>query len=165
MVGKDAVISRPQEVWRGDLTSLRASELDSISNDALEFSVSASAATATAADHQVMHGVCLWFSVGGRGDSAQAGSPPPRSAQSQEDALDSISDDTRQQHVMSTGPDDPPTHWKQTLIALPEPLLLSRSETRLRCALALRRGGGREGGGSQRCRQYLISLMVSQEPA
>ena len=162
MVGKDAVISRPQEVWRGDLTRLRASELDSISNDALEFSVSASAATAAAAD-QVMHGVCLWFSVGGRGDSAQAGSPPVRGAQSQEDAVDGSSDDTRQQHVMSTGPDDPPTHWKQTLIALPEPLLLSRSETRLCCAIALRRGGGREGGGTQRCRQYLISLMVSQE--
>ena len=142
LVSEDSVISIPQEVWRCNLMQVRVEDLAFI-DKALEFSVqSAVDPAATSQADLAMHGICLWFSVGG--------------------GVEEASPDAGTPEILSTGPADPPTHWKQSVICLPEPLLLSQTETRLSCAVALRRGGGGGASGAgKRCRQYLISLTVS----
>jgi len=158
LISKEAMMAGPQVVWRGDLASVRTDELDLISSD-LEFHINGAASRHNGAP---LHGICLFFQCHcAKGDMRDS------------DA------DASEEGVFSTGPVDPPTHWKQSVIVLPQPLVLQQKPTRLRCHVALRRagsagngsmgggGGGRGGGagGSQRCRQYLLSLMLSEEPA
>jgi type I protein arginine methyltransferase len=181
VVPKEALLSPGQVVWQAQLQRLSVRELDEISKHDLEFTLGGSSRhgshMASAVD-----GICLWFSVqapsmnalvecavGNRGGAPAGAGVGGRGkvragTQSPNDSNDGGS-------VFSSGPYDAQTHWKQTIISLPAPLPLRRTGDggqgaregeglRIRCALALRRAVP-EGGAF--CRQYLLSLTVSQE--
>lgn len=180
-VPKEALLSPGQVVWQAQLQRLSVRELDEISKHDLEFKLGGSSHhgshMASAVD-----GICLWFSVqapsmnalvecavGKRGGAPAGAGVGGRGkvwagTQSPSDSNDGGS-------VFSSGPYDAQTHWKQTIISLPAPLPLRRTGDggqgaregeglRIRCALVLRRAVP-EGGAF--CRQYLLSLTVSQE--
>jgi len=146
MVRKEAVLAQERVVWEADLTRLSVHELDLVSNDSLEFKIPGNTAHDSSSG-RAMHGLCLWFSVGGPTASLlQAASMRSTPLIASHDPIVTL-------QPLSTGPMDAETHWKQTIIALPEPLALERPVTRLECAVALRRGSGRE---------YLLALTVSE---
>jgi len=192
-VPKEALLSPGQVVWQAQLQRLSVRELDQISKHDLEFTLGGSARDGSDASlmASAVDGICLWFSVqapsmhalvecavgkrggapggagvGGRGKVRAGGTQSPGHGGTQ-----SPSDSNNEGSVLSSGPYDAQTHWKQTIISLPAPLPLWRTgdggqgaregeALRIRCALVLRRAVP-EGGAF--CRQYLLSLTVSQE--
>ena len=190
----DAMLAEERLVWQADLRQVTARELQHVTNDALEFNISASApetgsgsasqteaasgggpAAVTGvggAKRLALHGIALWFAVGGPSARAgtSTGTSAPRTPSRQKRPLGAAGDGAHtrarthtltdaeahtytnvQTHahtggrtLLATGPMDPETHWKQTIIALPHPLPLRADVTRLHAALSLRRADDRQ---------------------
>jgi hypothetical protein len=189
----DALLDEQRLVWQADLRQVSSRELQHVTNDALEFNISASApqtgsgsASQTAqteaasgggaadvtgvggSKRLALHGIALWFAVGGPSASSSTSTrAPPRTSRRQKRPLGVAGDGPRthththtltdaeahththgQAHAntytLATGPMDPETHWKQTIIALPHPLPLRADVTRLHCGLSLRRAEHRQ---------------------
>jgi hypothetical protein len=192
----DALLAEERLVWEADLRQVSSRELQHVTNDALEFNISASApqtgsgsASQTAqteaasgggaadvtgvggSKRLALHGIALWFAVGGPSASSSASTHAPRTPRRQKRPLGVAGDGPHthahthtqtdaeahtythgQAHthththtsLLATGPMDPETHWKQTTIARPHPLPLRADVTRLHCGLSLRRAEHRQ---------------------
>jgi hypothetical protein len=207
----DALLAEERLVWLADLRQVSIRELQHVTNDALEFNISASAPqTGSASASQTaqteaasrggaaavtgvggskrlsLHGIALWFAVGGPSASSSASTHAPRTPRRQKRPL-GVAGDGPQTHththtltdaeahtythgqghthththtsLLATGPMDPETHWKQTTIVLPHPLPLRADVTRLHCGLSLRRAEHRQVA-SRFCKLVAQGLML-----
>ena len=115
-------IAEPEEVLSVVLKFVDAEDLQSVTRP-LEFELS---------KHALCHGFAAWFSCGFEVDTKNAG------------------DSTAV--TLATGPDAPPTHWQQTVVVLPDALMLSKGE-RIGCVVTLQQD-------STNHRHYNISIDV-----
>ena len=198
-----ALLAPESVVWSANLTHLRAQDLAVVGGTPLEFKIKGKQVHGAACP-RALHGVCLWFQVGGpsAGELRRARRGPGTVCSAELGAVEGAKEGEtvgapraprgapRARHVgamrsipeqrpraeargagfrvgegwrdsveesvgcLSTGPADAETHWKQTVVALPQPLVLRKAVNRVECCVTLRRV---QGG-----RQYALGLTVSE---